>query len=284
MERWEPPVTTTRDPDREQRPDVPRPDRRGIWADAVAASGGRLAVAALLAVPSMMAVPSPALIALALAALGGLFIVTVRAWRRGRPSWSLIWCGDVVSLGCLTPVAVMNGFVASEPRPLLAAERAAYAETAALAFLSFAALSVIAWWSEDRLPGMGGMLLLPGALLIPALVAAFDDYRNATVLLAVAGAYAVAGGATLAAWFMPVAGRMWSAAGAWLVFMGGLTLLTPGLSPLGQRLAPVNLYQPALIVWSLALLIVVPLVPRVQGQPVAGTPRRKRVRWRGGRG
>lgn len=282
MERWEPPSGTAKERERPRRPPQPVRDRRDVWAQVLAAVAGRAGVAILLMAPRFAAIPSLALDALTLGVLVALLAVSVLAWRSGLPRWSAVWIVDTVSLGVLTPLLVMNGFVAAETNPLLPAERSAYLQTV---FGVIAALVITAWVARRfavLLPGMAGILILPGALQLPSLVAVLNDYRDMAVLSAIAGTYAVGAVVVLGGWFLPVAIHRWLAAAVWVGFAVVLSVTKPGLSALNARHDPITFWHPLLLGLALACLLLVSLPPL---PPRAGRARRSRraARWRGRR-
>lgn len=266
MERWEP---VSRGDERtaqaEQRRQPPQ-DRRDAWANACAASLGRAGIGVVFLAATLKPLPATALAGLAAALIAGLLVVCVYAWRSGLPRWGLVWINDLVSLGLLTPFLVLNGFVASEQSSLLAAERSAYGETALLAGAALLLLLLLCGWARRFLPGLTGVLYLPGALQVVALVAAFDDYRDGTVLEAVGIVYLIAAAATCAGWMWSEGRRVWLAPLAWALFFLGLMLVTPGVRPLGSRQGSILVGQTLLIGLSGAAVFGLSLLPGVSAR------------------
>lgn len=272
MERWEP-STSTQERARVAPPRVVRPagDRRAVWANAILAAGGRAGIG--LALIGSRVVPLPALVqaGLSVFVLLALLLGTFRAWRTGWPAWGTVWLMDFATLTLLTPVLVWNGFVASGPARMMAAERRAYLETILAAFVLLVLLGGVAGWIGGRRVGLAGILLLPAVLQAPALVPALTDYRDATVFVALAGVYLLSALATGAAWLAPSAWRLWLAPLAAVVYLIVL-LLGPGLGALTQRPAPVSGFHSLLIAFGLVLVAAAPLFG-VRGRPAVSGPR-----------
>lgn len=215
-----------------------------------------------------------------------LLLGVLRAWSTGWPPWGTVWLIDFATLSLLTPILVWNGFIASGPPRMLAAERSAYLETVIAAFLLLVLLGGVAGWVAGRRVGVAGILLLPAVIQAPALASALPDYRDATVFAALAGAYALAALVTAVAWLAPSTWRLWLAPLAAVVYLVVL-ILGPGLGALPRRPAPVSNFHPLLIAFGVLLVAAAPLFGIRPGRPALGSlrlrrsgPRRARTRRR----
>jgi len=284
LERWEP-STSTQECARVTPPRVVRPggDPRAVWANAILAAGGRAGIGVALIGSRVVPLPAPVQAGLSVLVLLALLLGITRAWRTGWPAWGTVWLMDFATLTLLTPILIWNGFVASGPARMMAAERRAYLETMLAAFALLVLLGGLAGWIGGRRVGLAGILLLPAVLQAPALVPALTDYRNATAFVALAGVYLLSALATGAAWLAPLAWRLWLAPLAAVVYLMML-LLGPGLGVLSQRPAPVSSFHPLLIAFGMVLVAAAPLFG-VRGRPAMPGkrphwPRRARERRR----
>lgn len=272
MERWEPPAPPA-DPARaEVSIGQPASDRRELWAMAFSSAAGRAGFALLCLVPRLVAVPSSALVGGGVLLVLGIAAVVLRALR-GRPPWLVTWLADLVGLGLVTPLLVMNAFVAADALPLLPAERSAYLQTAVGALVVFVLLAGGAWWLSRDAAWLAGLAMLPAALQIPALLGTLDDFRDATVLTALGAAYAVAALATVAGWFLPRVARGWLPAAVFGAYVGVLILLTPGLRTVSERSAPTTTVQPLLLLVAAGALVAIGMASMLRGHGPRGRRR-----------
>lgn len=270
-ERWEPPASTQQPEPRPRGVRPPSPDVRGAWAQAIATCLGRVLVAVLCLLPRLVPVPAVGLVVLGLAVLIAHFVVVYLAWRDGLPDWGMVWLADLLTLGLVAPIVVMHGFLASTTGPLLPAERTAYLETTLAAALALLLATRVALHLDRRMPGMGGVLILPAVLQVPALIAVYDDYRDIQTLGALAIAYAVAAGVTIGAIVLPPNSRRWLAPATWAAFTLVLLVVASGVSTLGARPGVIRGGQIVLLLLAAGCL----LVASLGNLPAA--PRRRRT-------
>lgn len=286
MDRWEPPSRRTAPAaaPRRVRATPPSVDQRGIWANALLASGSRAAIMGFLLLAWIGALPIDMLLVAAVTLMLGLFLVLAFSWSEGLPEWGTVWLMDFVILTLVTPIVVWNGFVAAGRAAMLPPEIRAYLVTFVAAFVVLALVTALAAWIARSMRPVAGVLLLPAVLQAPGLAATLGDYRDATVTIALATAYLVAIGATLAAWLVDVRLRLWLAPAAALIYMLGWMVLGPGVAPLGASPALVKALHPLLIILSLGLVVIVPVLGIVPlGRLARGAtrpPRRRRPRRR----
>lgn len=257
-ERWEPPRPEPEAGESGTRPPRPRRDVRDVWATAALAAVGRAGVAVLLVATGLSVVPAAVSAALGVVMVLTLFMVTAAAWHAGLPGWGTIWLTDLIAVGLVIPLAVMNGFTASGTSSVPAAGQSAFAETWFALAASLVLAAIVAWVQERRAPGYAGLALLPAALAVPAVLSSLADYRDAPILRALAFAVGLAGLATLLAWSAGAGSRRLVAPTIWLLY--ALVVLIParGATNLGAHGPGVGLGYLLLLLASAAMVLLGP--------------------------
>lgn len=273
MERWEPPVGMDRRAARRERREKQKANRRLALPEALELSAGRIVVAFAFMVPFTLPVPENALLVfgpLLVLALGFLAFL-VKKW--GAAISRQIWASDVVSLGLVVPVMVINAFAGGGNDALRPDESTTYVQTFSLLVILLGALFVYAIRLAPPRSGLWGIVLLPAALSIVSISTAYGDFRENTVAGVVAIAWLVAAIGTI------LTRLTFSGVALYLPFITLMAFIVvsrfvwPELFSLGGRPSPVSALHPLLFFLAALSLLAAPLA---QYGNANGGPKRSR--------